>query len=130
QEAPPAGFPVIYVLDANSVFGTVTEAVRAQSRFPARSGVDPAIVVGIGYATDAPFHPDRHYDFTLPVPAHELPPHPDGGSWPGQGGSAAFLQFIERELKPQIERDFPVDTSRQTIFGHSLGGLFVLTALF
>ncbi|MBD2868237.1 alpha/beta hydrolase [Paenibacillus sp. IB182493] len=36
----------------------------------------------------------------------------------------------ENELKPEIERHYPVDTNRQTIFGHSLGGLFVLTALF
>jgi predicted alpha/beta superfamily hydrolase len=130
QSPPPTGFPVIYVLDANSVFGTMTEAIRAQSRFPERTGVDPAIVVGIGYDTDAPFHPSRHYDFTFPVPQSELPVIEGVQSWPEQGGSAVFLGFIEGELKPIIEHDFPVDTNRQTLFGHSLGGLFVMTALF
>lgn len=31
---PPAGYPVIYLLDANSVFGTMAEAVRIQGRRP------------------------------------------------------------------------------------------------
>ncbi|CAG7641336.1 Ferri-bacillibactin esterase BesA [Paenibacillus solanacearum] len=130
EPPPPSGFPVIYLLDANSVFGTMTEAIRAQSRFPERTGVYPAIVVGIGYDTEMPFHPSRHYDFTLPVPRSQLPPSPDGKEWPEQGGAKAFLTFIEEVLKPTIARDFPVDASKQTLFGHSLGGLFVLFALF
>jgi predicted alpha/beta superfamily hydrolase len=127
---PPDGFPVIYVLDANSVFGTITEAVRAQSRFPERTGVYPAIIAGIGYPTDAPFHPARHYDFTQPVPRSELPPSPDGSEWPEQGGAEAFLSFIEEELKPVMAEEFPVNSGQSTLFGHSLGGLFVLFALF
>ncbi|MNI28708.1 Ferri-bacillibactin esterase BesA [compost metagenome] len=47
-----------------------------------------------------------------------------------QGGASFFLQFIEDELKPEINRRFPIDRSRQTIFGHSLGGLFVLHTMF
>lgn len=35
---PPAGYPVIYLLDANSVFGTMTEAVRIQGRRPEKPG--------------------------------------------------------------------------------------------
>ena len=31
-EPPPSGYPVIYVLDANSVFGTIVEAIRLQSK--------------------------------------------------------------------------------------------------
>lgn len=48
---PPAGYPVIYLLDANSVFGTMTEAVRIQGRRPEKTGVIPAVIVGIGYET-------------------------------------------------------------------------------
>lgn len=128
QSPPASGYPVIFVLDANSVFGTMTETIRAQSRIPERTGVHPAIVVGIGYETEDPFHPNRHYDFTLPVPRAELPAHPKGGEWPEQGGAAAFLSFIEDELKPMIASLYPVDPDRQSLFGHSLGGLFVLNA--
>ncbi|MDR7315494.1 alpha/beta hydrolase-fold protein [Brevibacillus nitrificans] len=130
EAPPPEGFPVIYLLDANSVFGTMTEAVRAQSRFPERTGVYPAVIVGIGYPTEMPFHIQRHYDFTSPVPLSELPASPDGSEWPEQGGAAYFLDFLEDEVKPMIEKEFPVDPKQQTIFGHSLGGLFVLYALF
>ncbi|MGN7470542.1 alpha/beta hydrolase [Brevibacillus sp. SAFN-007a] len=126
---PPSGFPVIYLLDANSVFGTMTEAIRLQSRAPEKTGVNPAIVVGIGYPTEAPFHPSRYYDFTHAVPVSELPAHPRGGEWPEMGGAEDFLTFIEDTVKPAIEQDLPVDRTRQTIFGHSLGGLLVLHAL-
>lgn len=127
---PPSGFPVLYMLDGNAVFGTVTEAVRAQSRFPERTGVYPAVIVAIGYSTDAPFHPSRHYDFTMPVPRAELPPSPDGTDWPEQGGAMAFLSFIEDELMPMIAAQYSIDPSRGSLIGHSLGGLFVLFALF
>lgn len=126
EEPPAAGYPVIYLLDANSVFGTMVESMRLQTR---RFG-GAAVIVGIGYETDAPFDPARHYDYTLPVPVSELPLHPEGGKWPEQGGADAFLTFVDEELKPAIERHFPIDRSRQTIFGHSLGGLFVLHTLF
>ncbi|MEC1438266.1 alpha/beta hydrolase [Bacillus sonorensis] len=129
-EPPPSGFPVIYLLDANSVFGTMVEAMRMQSRRPEKTGVVPAVIVGIGYETDAPFDPGRYYDFTLPVPPAELPERPDGRDWPESGGAEAFLTFIEERLKPEIERDFKIDKNRQAIFGHSLGGLFVLQVLF
>ncbi|MBL3615547.1 alpha/beta hydrolase, partial [Bacillus sp. RHFS18] len=74
QEEPPAsGFPVIYLLDANSVFGTMAEALRVQSRRPEKTGVVPAVIVGIGYPTDQPFSAERHSDFTMPLSESELP---------------------------------------------------------
>lgn len=128
-EPPPSGYPVIYLLDGNSVFGTMVEAVRLQSRRPDKTGVTPAIIVGIGYETEASYAPDRFYDYT-PLPNAEFTHRSDGAKLPEQGGAAAFFQFIEEELKPQIASEFRIDPSRQTIFGHSLGGLFVLYALF
>ncbi|SEG46850.1 alpha/beta hydrolase [Paenibacillus sp. UNC499MF] len=129
-EPPASGFPVVYVLDANSVFGTMVEAVRVQSRAPQRTGVIPAIVVGIGYPTDGPFHPARHYDFTRDIRVDELPFKLRDGERPEHGGAEAFMAFIEEELKPAIEETYCIDRRRQTIFGHSLGGLFVLHLLF
>ena len=37
---------------------------------------------------------------------------------------------MRRELKPAIAKAVAVDPGRQALFGHSLGGLFVLHALF
>ncbi|MEJ8545218.1 alpha/beta hydrolase [Brevibacillus borstelensis] len=130
EAPPPSGYPVIYLLDANALFATMAEAVRIQSRRSEKTGVFPAVIVGIGYPEEAPFPPARFYDFTMPIPADELPPRPDGTAWPELGGAEAFLTFIEEELKPKVEGCCPVDKSRQAIFGHSLGGLFVLQVLF
>lgn len=127
---PQAGYPVIYLLDANSVFGTMTEAVRLQSRRPEVTGVQPSIIVGVGYPSAEPFPAERHYDFTRSTPDDELPPHPAGGQWPEQGGADDFLNFIEEELQPYIRKNYIIDGMQQTIFGHSLGGLFVLHTLF
>ncbi|WP_083585647.1 alpha/beta hydrolase [Clostridium kluyveri] len=129
-ESPPSGYPVIYLLDANSVFGTMVEAVRIQSRKPRRTGVVPAVIVGVGYRGDTIFNIERHYDYTLSVPVSELPPSPDGKTWPQQGGANAFINFVESELKPMIESKIKIDRNRQTLFGHSLGGIFVLHMLF
>lgn len=130
EGAPPAsGYPVIYLLDANAVFGTMVEAMRAQSLRPEKTGVVPAVIVGVGYTAREPFPPDRHYDFMMSVPEEELPRRTDRATWPEHGGAEAFTQFIEEQLKPDIERRYAIDRSRQSVVGHSLGGLFVLQLL-
>lgn len=129
EAAPPCGYPVLYLLDANSTFGSVVEAVRLQTRKP--HGYDPVIVVGIGYPTDEPFDVSgRFLDYTVPASAEELLPRKDGSPWPKVGGADGFLDFIEEELKPIVQRQFTVDITRQALFGHSLGGLFALHVLF
>ncbi|OCT11521.1 enterobactin esterase [Paenibacillus pectinilyticus] len=133
QEAPPQGFPVIYLLDANALFATMVETLRVQSRVPEKTGVYPTVVVGIGYPTEEPFDSSRFYDFTMPTPQEvldALPVRNKDAARPQVGGADAFRAFIEQELKPRIERDYPIDTKQQAIFGHSLGGLFVLQTLF
>lgn len=127
--APPSGYPVIYLLDGNSVFHTMVETLRLQCHRPGKTGILPAVVVGIGYETEGQYAPNRFYDYT-PYPNMKFKNKLDGGSVPEQGGAAEFLQFIEEELKPQIEGEFNIDRRRQTIFGHSLGGLFTLYAMF
>lgn len=126
---PEAGFPVIYMLDANAAFGTMVETVRLLGQGPYR--VDPSVVIGIGYETDRPLDTQaRFYDYTVYAADDELPPRKDRSPWPATGGAADFLQFIEEELKPSIERLYTIDRSRQMLFGHSLGRWFVLYALF
>ncbi|ANF98090.1 alpha/beta hydrolase [Paenibacillus bovis] len=128
--APPAaGYPVIYLLDGNSVFATVVDAMRMQTRRPDKTGVIPAVIVGIGYETSEPFSASRYYDYT-PRATSEYRQRPDGTPIPEQGGADQFLTFLEQELKPAIEAELPINRRRQAVFGHSLGGLFVLHTLF
>ncbi|AIQ59398.1 alpha/beta hydrolase [Paenibacillus borealis] len=128
-EAPPEGYPVIYALDGHAVFHTLAESARLQTRKP--HGYDPVVVVGIGYPSGEPFDMKRRcYDFTMPAEEEQLPKRPDGSQWPESGGADSFLDTLQKEIMPLVSGLFPVDTRRQALFGHSLGGLFVLHALF
>lgn len=130
EPEPDEGYPVIYILDANSVFGTIVEAMRLQSKKPEKTGIVPAVIVGIGYPVEGAFSDARYYDFTLPVDYSELPKRPGGGEWPAHGGAENFLHFIEEDLKPEIMSSIHINRDRQTLLGHSLGGLFTLYTLF
>ncbi|MCU5706840.1 alpha/beta hydrolase [Bacillus wiedmannii] len=131
QPAPESGYSVIYVLDGNAFFQTFHEAVKIQSVRAEKTGVSPAIIVGIGYPIEGAFSgEERCYDFTPSVISKDAPLKPDGKPWPKTGGAHNFFTFIEEELKPQIENDFEIDKGKQTLFGHSLGGLFALHILF
>lgn len=128
-EAPPEGYPVIYALDGHAVFHTLAESARLQTRKP--HGYDPVIIVGIGYPSGEPFDMNRRcYDFTMPAEEDKLPKRPDGSQWPESGGADSFLNVLEKEIMPLISGLFPLDRKRQALFGHSLGGLLVLHALF
>lgn len=125
---PEKGYPVLYALDGNASFGSLTEAMRLQGRPP--RGFQPSLIVSIGYDSDEPIVTNRRfYDYTEPTDHAVLPTRPDGSPWPETGGADAFLDFIENELKPAIERRYPIDRERQSLFGHSLGGLFALHVL-
>ncbi len=127
---PPAapGYPVIYLLDANATFATVVETIRLRARRPDATGVVPAVVVGIAYPTDAAYDvPRRAHDFTPDRGRTTI--EMAQGSRGRPGGADAFRRFLEDEVKPAVRAALPVDPHRQTLFGHSLGGLFVLHTL-
>lgn len=122
---PPQGFPVIYLLDANALFGTMVEALRMSAQRSDATGVPPAVIAGIGYpGVDLYDRKRRTFDYTFGPPAEDA----DDPSF-AFGGGAAFLDFLESWVKPQVYEEALVDTARQTLFGHSLGGLFTLSAL-
>ncbi|WP_413375799.1 alpha/beta hydrolase [Alkalihalobacillus sp. 1P02AB] len=124
--APEEGYPVLYLLDANAIFGSVVEALRMEEYTYAR--YEPAAVVGIGYPTDKPYDFERRFfDYTIHATNDESP---EGMKLPEVGGADPFLQFIEQQLKPAIAQRIPVNHNRQAIFGHSLGGFFALHTLF
>lgn len=113
---PPAGYPILYILDGDDNFAIAAETAE---RFGRNPGFAPGLVVGIGY----PGPSRRSLDYTPAV--GEGGPRGDP-----TGGAAAFRAFLADELRPAIERDFAVDRSRQALMGHSFGGLFVLDTLF
>ncbi|MGM9986167.1 MAG: alpha/beta hydrolase [Bacillaceae bacterium] len=130
QSAPEGGFPVLYILDGNAYFTMLQQITALQSRRPEKTGIEPMILVGVGYEGEGFFNPYRVYDFTPPASTVHLPKKPNGEPWSEHGGANSFLRFIEEQLKPTVERLYSIHPEKQTLFGHSLGGLFVLYTLF
>jgi hypothetical protein len=129
---PPEGYPVVLVADASLTFATAA----TMSGVFGLNGGRAALVVGVGYPVAAddylgPFML-RTRDLTPPTPLEAVRPQP--GTPPPReedfGGSAAFFRFLTEELRPAIAGAYPVDASDQTLYGHSLAGLFVLETLF
>ncbi|GFE90518.1 alpha/beta hydrolase [Steroidobacter agaridevorans] len=114
---PEEGYAAVYVLDANIMFATMVDTVRASERRPTGRGT---VVIGIGYPEELKANTERQIDLT---PSVSTTPKP------GTGGAEAFLRFIENELKPDVAARFKIDNTRETLFGHSYGGLFTLYAL-
>ena len=132
KESPPkSGFPIYYLLDGNSYFQFGRDVIKLQSRNTPKTFISPAIVVGIGHhGVDKEVSERRFYDFTPPADQYVYPERLKGRHIGVHGGAEKFLAFIERELRPAVEHKYQVNVEKQTLFGHSLGGLFVLWALF
>ncbi len=126
--APAEGFPVLYLLDGNVTYPLAALLQDGMMERAAAHGITPGIIVGIGYPSEEKISPAfRTEDYT--PPAADLSATGDGSGHP-QGGADRFLDFIEKELKPRLAADFRIDAKRQTLFGHSYGGLFTLHTLF
>ena len=129
QSAPPKdGWPVIYLLDSRSIFGTAASQVVLRTS----QGHSGALVVGIGYPEVAATSTLRAFDLTPSVPP---PGSPGATAVPGSkpsdfGGAALFHRFMIEELRPVIAAIAPVDSRNQSLIGYSLGGLFALGVLF
>ena len=116
-EHDKAAYPVLYLMDGpahiNEIGSTIDFLVE-------NNRVPPMIVVGIA-------NTDRTRDLT---PTHWDIKNPDGtvNANPTSGGGDHFLDFIQKELMPQIEKRYR--TSCYRVFaGHSLGGLMVIHTL-
>jgi predicted alpha/beta superfamily hydrolase len=131
----PARWPVVYVLDANWYHGLITDIIR-----PMRwcGSTTDAIVVGIGYPEgddsveairtsfvrrDHDLTPVRDEAVEKSMAAAHKRPAPNGDA-------ANFLKFIQHELVPLVEKDYPADPAKRILVGHSYGGLFGLFAMF
>jgi predicted alpha/beta superfamily hydrolase len=110
-------YAVLYMTDAGTNINEIGSTIDflADTNF-----MPPLIVVGIA-------NTDRNRDLT---PSHAGVPHSDGtvDPVPTSGGADKFLDFIQTELVPEIEKRYATHPYR--IFaGHSLGGLFAIHAL-
>jgi predicted alpha/beta superfamily hydrolase len=126
---PPTGFPVVTVIDANMSF-----PIAATMAATFGMGGKAAMVIGVGYASDDVMELIRlrNRDLTPPTPLSGIRQNP-GRPAPkleDYGGSEDFYRFLIEELRPAIAGAYSVDAGDQTLYGHSLGGLFTLGVLF
>lgn len=111
-------YPVLYLLDGPGHFYSVTGMIKQLST-NGNTIVPEMIIVAI---------PNTNRDRDL------TPTHVDIDFFSGDsiqsasGGGNKFLDFVEDELIPHIERTYPAATYK-TFVGHSLGGLSVINAL-
>ncbi|HEY0686350.1 MAG TPA: alpha/beta hydrolase-fold protein [Steroidobacter sp.] len=124
-EAPADGFPVLYVLDGNASFAAFAETRRIQERFD----IGKSIVVGVGYPTDLAYDVRRLNDYTPPMIDPPMPVWRHLAKYKS-GGRDTFLDFLTGKLRTEIGKRYKIDLDRQSLFGHSLGGLLALHALY
>lgn len=107
-----ARLPVLYLLDGGEKedFFHITGLANLASL---NHAMRELIVVGIEGT-------DRKRDFTAPSKDPE-----DRKLVPTHGGSAAFREFLARELKPWVEARYRT-TGETAIIGESLAGLFIV----
>src|SRR5690242_7971331 len=110
-------YPVVYLLDgsADEDFIHIVGLYQFNS-FPWINRVPKSIIVGIATV-------DRRRDFTYPTSIEA-----DKKRYPTTGHSEPFINFIQKELQPYIERNYRTSSSK-TIIGQSLGGLLATEIL-
>lgn len=122
--APADGFPAFWMLDGNAALIEFDEALLAEL---AAQPVPHALVF-VGYENALRIDSEaRTRDYT-PV-AGERPVR-GGAPVIGGGGADAMLETIERAIRPELARHVITDPAQQTLWGHSLAGLFALHTLY
>lgn len=122
-DPPASGWPVLYVLDGEDNFAMFALTARRLARAGARSGIAPGIVVGVGAGPLA----RRARDYTPAVPGYRIPADKPAAGLE-TGGADTFLDFLERDVMPTVRERWKVDRRRETLVGHSFGGLLALHA--
>ncbi|MEW6041586.1 MAG: alpha/beta hydrolase-fold protein, partial [Elusimicrobiota bacterium] len=115
-------YPVVYLLDAYSSFGIVTQMAKLLAF---SKELPELIIVGISSEGGAKeFNFNRARDYTPTYIAPEKLPDDLHAMIPTSGGAERFLNFIEKELIPFVESKYRFTPGDRTLAGHSLGGLF------
>jgi len=107
-------YPVAYILDGELLLTPLTVV----NQFYTGGFMPEMILVGISNRTN------RLRDLTTSA-VSELYGMPASEK---NGEAENFTQFIEKELIPYVEKNYPVTTYR-TLIGHSYGGLFTMYTL-
>lgn len=112
-DAAPKRYPVIYLNDGPYTF----QVAAGATHLPMNMGkLEQALLVGISFA-----HGENGMDSRV----RDLTPTEDK-TWTRYqtGGGPAYLEFMEKEVFPFVEKHYRANPERRTLAGQSLGGSF------
>lgn len=116
---PREGWPSLWMLDGNAALNRLTGA-----ELEAHPGL---AVFGVGYPVDVEFAgEERTRDYTPEAAGPRADPRrPERET----GGDRQFRARLVGPIREYAEAVVPIDPARRSLWGHSFGGLFVLTTL-
>lgn len=114
--------PLLVLLDGNATFALAVSAARLQARL-----IGPVTIAAIAADNDALFDErQRSRDFTTPSRDGWGVPRDAQGKPLQTGGAEAFETLVNDTLPRAIEARTHATPQARMLFGHSLGGYFVL----
>ena len=115
-------YPVVYVTDAPYAFPLIRAIAGRVDRHGV--GLEDFILVGLSYARGESGTASRNRDYT---PTNRAKDRDIPDSVYGQ--SAAYLDFVEKEILPLVDNRYRTDPKRRIFVGHSYGSLLGLRAM-
>jgi len=106
-------YPVLYLLDGE----WNAELFQQVQSWSKQWGFNPPIIM-VGVVNSYPKGENQRWRDLTPTPGDN-----------GAGGGPKLLSFLKDELIPYINKNYPANGSN-ILWGHSLGGLFVLYTMF
>lgn len=129
QEAPKDGYPVLYSFDGETSITSLAEFAAQAEILGTRYKLSAPMIVAFAEMPGAYSHDQRMFDFTPFAENYVLHERPNMLEWPKLGGGDRYLDAVMTEFKPFIATRYAINTDRETLFGHSLGGMLVLHML-
>ena len=114
-------YRVVYYLDANIMSGRKLRRLLSTSEF--NQTLQQVIFIGIGHRGN--FRTCRSRDFLLPRKIWNK----EQLAQKKRGQTDRFYSYLKEELMPFVSSTFHIDSGKNSIIGHSLGGLFVVYTL-
>lgn len=125
---PPGGYPVLYLLDGDAFFPAAVSVAQGLEMRAEENRAVPLLIVAVGYPGGKLLDlAARAEDYTPPSESYAATGDRLSKRF---GGAEAFRRFLNEELKPEIAGRFKTHPRRQSLFGHSYGGLYGLYTLF
>jgi len=115
-------YNVVYYCDANLKSGRAIRNLLSFNQYDEK--LANTIFVGIGHIGN--YHVLRRRDFILPT----IEGKDTAGKDKNYGQVENFYNFLKDELIPSVNARFNTNQAKNSILGHSLGGLFAFYCLF